>query len=293
MQDSIAEAEACASLALIAPRYKGFIIDQWGVLHDGGAPYPSAVACLQALRAAGKRVVLLSNSGKRAAFNQARLQAMGFTADLYDAVVTSGEACWQMLKDRQDPLIRKLGRRCVLWSRDQDERHVEGLDLELVPDASSADFLYLAGVADFATLEPFLPDLTTGAARGLPMICANPDVIAIYPGDQRGMAPGGVARHYESLGGEVFYIGKPHRPVYERCLAELPGLAAHEVLAIGDSLEHDVAGANGMGLDALLITTGVHRDAFAAGHDGALGELAARFGAMPRWLAPSFAWQAG
>ncbi len=214
----------CSGLADLASRYRGFIVDQWGVLHDGATPYPEALEGLAELRAAGKRVVVLSNSGKRAAINEQRLAGLGIAADLYDALVTSGEATWQALARRSDPVFAGLGRRCVLWSRTGDRSLVDDQGLEVVADLEQADFLLLGGVEDDARLEQFTAALEQAAARDLPMICANPDVIAVQPGGGFGIAPGAVARHYEDLGGRVVYIGKPHRPVYELCLETLAPL---------------------------------------------------------------------
>jgi HAD superfamily hydrolase (TIGR01459 family) len=293
----MSETTFCTCLADIASRYHGFIIDQWGVLHDGGAPYPGAIACLTELKCAGKRIVLLTNSGKRAADNRLRIAEMGFEGALFDDIVTSGEASWQFLQDRADPLFAGLGNRCFLWSRGGDEGHIDGLELELAPDPEDADFLYLAGIEDYAELEPFIPALEAGAARDLPMICANPDIVAIYPNGGRGMAPGGVARHYEGLGGKVIYVGKPHRPVYDLCLKKLDGIARDEILGIGDSLAHDIAGGNNVGIDTALLLEGVHRDAFTPGHGPsangiAMDHLAAEYRARPRWALPSFRWRA-
>jgi HAD superfamily hydrolase (TIGR01459 family) len=279
----------------IADRYDGFIIDQWGVLHDGGDPYPGAIDCLSSLRAREKRVVLLSNSGKRAAFNKQRLMEMGYHEGLYDDVVTSGEACWQALHDREGPDFAGLGKRCYFWARGEDLSHVEGLDLDVVENAEEADFLYLAGVPDYAEIDGYLPVLEIGAKNGAPLICANPDIIAIYPNGGRGMAPGGVAKRYEEMGGKAIYVGKPHRPVYERCLKLLDGIPRDGILGIGDSLQHDIAGGNGVGIDTTLLTHGVHRDAFADSEDEpakqqALDRLEETYRTRPRWVLPSFIW---
>lgn len=283
------------SLANVAARYQGFIIDQWGVLHDGGEPYPDAIDCLTSLRAEGKKIVLLSNSGKRAAHNELRLNEMGFGSHLFDAIVTSGEASWQALHDRTDPDIAGFGHRCYLWSRGDDEAHVEGLDIEVVANPDDADFLYLAGVKDYAELEPFVEVLEKGAKRGLPLICANPDIVAIYPNGGRGMAPGGVARYYQGLEGKVIYVGKPYRPVYELCLKKLGDLPKDALLGIGDLLEHDIAGGNSIGIDTMLLVHGVHRDAFSGAEretdkQAALDGLAVKYGARPRWVLPRFVW---
>jgi len=282
-------------LEKIAERYQGFIIDQWGVLHDGGDPYPGAIDCLTSLRAEGKRIVLLSNSGKRAAFNKQRLHEMGYHDGLFDEVVTSGEACWQALHDRNAPDFADLGKRCYFWARGGDLSHVEGLDLDVVEQAEDADFLYLAGVPDYAEIDPYLPVLEIGLKRDAPLICANPDIIAIYPNGGRGMAPGGVAKRYEEMGGKVIYIGKPHRPVYELCLRLLDGVAKDNILGIGDSLQHDIAGGNGVGIDTTLLTHGVHQDAFAGANDEVAGQkaldrLEETYKTRPRWVLPSFLW---
>jgi HAD superfamily hydrolase (TIGR01459 family) len=252
------EPNFCSGLADLVSRYRGFIVDQWGVLHDGARPYADALHCLAQLREAGKRIVLLSNSGKRTSVNGARLAEIGIDAALYDALVTSGEATWQALAERADPFFQALGRRCFLWSRTGDRSTVEGLSLEVVERVDDAEFLLLAGVEDAARLEDFGAQLEAAAARGLPMVCANPDIVAVLPGGGFGMAPGALAHHYEQLGGRVRYVGKPHRPIYQACLEALGDVPRAEVLTIGDSIAHDVAGGAAMELDTALIMSGIH-----------------------------------
>jgi HAD superfamily hydrolase (TIGR01459 family) len=285
----------CSGLADLAARYSSFIVDQWGVLHDGGSPYPDAIDGLERLRAAGKRVVLLSNSGKRAAVNVARLGEMGIGDALFDGVVTSGEATWRALAERTDPFFAGLGRRCILWARYGDRSVVEGLPLDLVDDIEEAELILLAGTDDHLTLEHFAEALERAARRDLPMVCANPDVVAVHPGGGLGMAPGAVARRYQELGGRVGYVGKPHRPVYELCLDRLGYPPVEEIVAVGDSLAHDVAGAAGMGIDAALVVAGIQADELdlqmdRAGLQSALARLRAEHRVLPRWLLPRFRW---
>jgi HAD superfamily hydrolase (TIGR01459 family) len=287
----------CSGLADIASRYRGLIVDQWGVLHDGERPYADALEGLVRLREAGKQVVLLSNSGKRTAINRKRLAEIGIDSSLYDHIVTSGEATWQALAERKDPFYAGLGRRCILWSRYGDRSVVEGLPLEVVDRIEDADFLLLGGVEDDARLEDFNPALEAAAGRGLPMVCANPDIIAVLPDGGFGMAPGAVAHHYEQLGGRVGYVGKPHRPIYEVCLDALGNPPHGEVLAIGDSMAHDVAGGAAMELDTALVMSGIHSRIFdvargASANRAALEELAREYGVLPRWVLPRFRWRA-
>lgn len=283
-------------LAEIASRYRGFIVDQWGVLHDGQKPYPGALDCLARLRESGARVVLLTNSGKREAENRARLLAMGFAAELFDAVVTSGEAAWRALFDRQDPFFADLGERCLLLVQAGDREVTRGLPLTLVHDAEDADFILLAGVDLGARPSDFEPMLRRALARDLPLVCANPDVVVVAP-DGLHLAPGALARWYAEEGGRVAYLGKPHAPIYRLCLEALAPLRVEEILAVGDSIEHDVAGGNAMCLDTALIMGGIHAAAFDSAADFStnrrpLDHLIHAHGARPRWVLPRFRWQA-
>jgi HAD superfamily hydrolase (TIGR01459 family) len=285
----------CFGLADLASRYRGFIVDQWGVIHDGARPYAEALDCLVRLREAGKRVVLLSNSGKRTTVNAARLSELGIDDSLYDAIVTSGEATWQALSERTDPFFAALGRRCFLWSRGGDRSVVEGLPIEVADAVDNADFVLLGGVEDDARLEEFSPALEAAAARRLPLVCANPDIVAVLPNGGFGMAPGAIAHHYEQLGGQVAYVGKPHRPIYQVCLQTLGNPPHDEVLAVGDSVAHDVAGGAAMELDTALVMAGIHSRIFdpdrgASANRAAMEQLAKEYGVLPRWVLPRFRW---
>jgi HAD superfamily hydrolase (TIGR01459 family) len=286
----------CSGLADLASRYQGFIVDQWGVLHDGAEPYADALDCLGQLRAAGKGVVLLSNTGRRVDFNRAQLADIGIRSELYDAVVTSGEATWRALAERRAPGFEGLGRRCFLWSRGGDRALVEGQALEVVDDVAAADFLLLAGTEDDARLEEFTELLEQAAARDLPLVCANPDVVVVRPGGGFGMAPGAVAAHYAGLGGRVAYVGKPHRPVYELCLEALGPVPQEAILTIGDSVAHDIAGGAAIGLATALVMGGIHASLFdlergPSANRAALERLEADYGAAPDWVLPRFRWR--
>jgi ribonucleotide monophosphatase NagD (HAD superfamily) len=129
------------------------------------------------------------------------------------------------------------------------------------------------------------------------MVCANPDIVAVLPDGGFGMAPGAVAHHYERLGGRVRYVGKPHRPIYQACFEALGNVPGSEVLTIGDSIAHDVAGGAAMQLDTALIMSGIHGRMFdvargASANRAALEQLARGYGVLPRWVLPRFAWRA-
>jgi HAD superfamily hydrolase (TIGR01459 family) len=214
------------------------------------------------MRAAGKKICLLTNSGRRARMNRDRLAEMGFPPESYDGLVTSGEAAWLGLRDRRDPRLHDLGRRAVLITRDNDLEVVEDLGLTLTSDPAQADFVYLSGVdSPPRTLDDYEPVLADARAVDLPMICSNPDRIAVSA-DGLLIAPGTIAARYEELGGRVYYFGKPNRPIYEACLDILSGVSPERILCVGDSLEHDIAGAQGMDLHACFVMQGIHADHF-------------------------------
>ena len=289
-----AQAVSVASLAPLAAVFDGFILDQWGVLHDGTQPYAGAAECLERLRAAGKRIVVLSNSGKRETDNLQLMQHMGFDIHLIDRFVSAGEDARNALQFRVEPFHRGLGRRCYAFTRGGDRSLLEGIGLHFVETVQDADFLAVIGNdSPQRGVDDYEIELRAGISRALPMVCANPDIARFSP---EGLieAAGVLARRYEALGGAVFYHGKPYPPIYSSCLAAL-GCAADKVLAIGDSVEHDVLGAARVGLRSALIPGGVHGPELKV----AWGELPLRENwlafassapAMPDYLLGAFNW---
>jgi HAD superfamily hydrolase (TIGR01459 family) len=277
------------SFASLAARYRGFIVDLWGVVHDGTAPYPGAVECLRRLRTAGKRVVLLSNAPRRAAVAAAGMAAMGIDADLYAGIVTSGEVTHALLRDRNVPDFAGLGHRLYHIGPERDRNVFAGLDYAEVKRPDAADFVLNTGPDDTRTpteVAPWFEELAACRAAGLPMVCANPD-LEVVRGGQRVICAGALAMHYAELGGRVLWIGKPDPAVY-RPVFTLLDLPAEEVLAVGDALRTDIAGAAAAGVDACWILGGIH-GAELAGTDAA--EAAARAaGLAPCATMPAFRW---
>lgn len=281
-------------MAALAPMYDGFILDQWGVLHDGTRPYPGAADCLKRLREAGKRIVVLSNSGRREADNLQLMAAMGFDVGLIDRLISGGEQARRALQTRSDPFHRALGQRCYAFTRGGDLTLLEGMGTVFVDRVEDADFFAVLGTdAPRRLVGDYQPELCAGIARGLPMVCANPDLIRLLPGGTT-EAQGALARRYEEMGGKVFYHGKPYPAIYSACLEGLQ-CRKENVVAIGDSVEHDILGADRFGIKSALIPGGVHAAALRI----RWGELpttkmwrafAASAAARPDYLLAAFNW---
>jgi HAD superfamily hydrolase (TIGR01459 family) len=258
-----------AGISALVNDYDGFILDQWGVLHDGTRPYAGAAECLQRLRGTRKRIVVLSNSGKRASDNLRLMAGMGFDTALIDRVISAGEHARGALQARADRFHAALGRRCYAFTRGGDRSLLDGIGLELVDRIEDADFLAVLGSdAPRRLVGDYEAELRAGIARRLPMVCANPDLFRLTP-DGITEAQGVLARRYEVLGGEIFYHGKPYPAIYRSCLAAL-GFPPERVIAIGDSIEHDILGAARLCIRSALIPGGVHAP-----------ELGIAWGALP------------
>jgi HAD superfamily hydrolase (TIGR01459 family) len=278
----------------IAADYDGFVLDLWGVIHDGVRPYPGVAECLQALLDAGKRVALLSNAPRRADDIVRRITAIGVPQGLYHEVMSSGEEAWRHLKTRDDPFYAGLGTKCLHICSDRDLEIRVGLDLDYVESAAEADFILNTGPAGWGdTIEDYAPLLAASRERGLSMVCANPDLMVNH-GEQLALCAGALAVHYEAIGGRVRWHGKPYPSVYGSCF-DLLGIAERgRILAVGDSLRTDIAGANCAGIDSLLIAGGGIHAAEFAGADGIdLGRIAGAAeaaGVRPTMAASRFNW---
>ncbi len=278
----------------IAADYDGFVLDLWGVVHDGVKPYPGVLDCLRALLDAGKRVALLSNAPRRAYDVVNRITAIGVPEGLYHAVMSSGEEAWQYLKDRSDPFYAGLGRKCLHICSDRDLEIRHGLDLDYVDSAEAAEFILNTGPAGWDdTIEDYAPILSAARERGLKMVCANPDLMVNH-GAKLALCAGALAVHYEEIGGAVRWHGKPYPSVYASCFRRLGIDDRQRILAIGDSLRTDIAGANGAGVDSLLIAgQGIHVGEFAphGTPDSARVEAAAAAaGVKPTMVGARFNW---
>jgi HAD superfamily hydrolase (TIGR01459 family) len=258
----------------LASCYDAFILDIWGVLHDGVTPYPGAVHCLTSLRQAGKSIVLLSNAPRRAQAAAAAMWQIGIPDGLYDEIVTSGEATHGMLRDRSDPFFAALGRRVFHLGPERDRNLLDGLELSLVAAPGQADFILNTGpddIRDPTDTVPYEPDLAAAASRVLPMVCANPD-LEVIRGGKRVICAGALALRYQELGGgEIAWVGKPdpliYRPILDR-------FGASRILAVGDSLRTDIAGAAAIGVDACWVLGGIHAHSSDPGADAAASGLA-------------------
>ncbi len=275
--------------APLAAAYDGFILDLWGVIHDGVAPYPGAAECLAALRAAGKRVVLLSNAPRRAGAVEEQLRAMGIAASEYDGVMTSGEATYLMLRDRPDPWYQALGRTVFHLGPERDRNVLHGLDLRICDTPDGAGFMLNTGPDDhLSPTDPAAYDdvLQDCAARGLPMICANPD-LEVIRGGVRVVCAGTLAVRYLAMGGTVRSLGKPDPAIYAPVLAMLE-VPRSRVLAVGDALRTDIAGAAAVGVDACWVLGGLH--GAHGGGDAAITAEATAAGLFPVAAIPHFVW---
>ena len=261
----------------LAPLYDIFFVDQFGVLHDGTRPYPGAAEALRRLHGEGRGVVVLSNSGKRSAANEARLATLGFDRATWTLLLSSGEVAWRLLEARP---ASERPKRCLVLSRDGDTSPIEGLGIATTADAEAADLVLIAGSeAPQRTLEDYRALLEPAAAKRVPALCVNPDVTMLVSGGTA-FGAGRIARLYEELGGGVTWIGKPHPEIYRAAFALVgPGRA----LGIGDSVEHDVVGAKRVGAAAALVLGGIH-----AGEDPE--PLYARYGARADHVLERFAW---
>ncbi len=243
----------------LADRFDGFILDLWGVIHDGVAAFPSAVDCLHRLRAARKPTLLLSNVPRPNRDVQALMRRMGIADDLYTDILTSGEAVRRALQSPPDLWWAELGERVFHLGPERDRGVLDGLPFISVRDPAVANFVVNTGPDDHrnpSDMAEFEPILAECARHHLPMICANPDLVVIR-GGVRVLCAGALAERYREMGGDVRSLGKPDAAIYQPVLEQL-GLPPERILAVGDALHTDIAGAQGVGISTCWVLSGIH-----------------------------------
>ncbi|GLT33388.1 hypothetical protein SLA2020_079840 [Shorea laevis] len=123
-------------------RFKAWFLDQFGVLHDGKQPYPGAISTLEKLATNGAKMVIISNSSRRASTTMNKMKNLGFDPSLFEGAITSGELTHQYLQRRDDPWFAALGRSCIhiTWS-DRGAISLEALSLKVVENVEEAEFV--------------------------------------------------------------------------------------------------------------------------------------------------------
>ncbi len=278
-------------LSDLIDHYDVLLSDVWGVIHNGRESFPAACAALARWRAERGPVILISNSPRPSADVVAQLDALGVPREAWSAFVTSGDATRLLLAERAPGPAWRLG-------PDRDAPLYEGLGLSF-ESLEKAAFIACTGPIDDETEGPgdYQDRFEGAAARGLEMVCANPDIV-VQRGDKLIYCGGALAQLYETLGGKVVMAGKPHAPIYELCVAEAERLSGGPVersrmLCIGDGVATDVKGANAQGLDVLFIAAGIHggETITPEGLDAAAVEsLLRQEGAQARWAMADLAW---
>ncbi len=272
-----------SGLSEIASGYDALICDVWGVVHDGKQAHPAAAEALKQFRAHHGPVVLLTNAPRLTHEVAAQCAQYGVPEGCYDAIVSSGAAA-------RGELERRGADGLPLYYRgpDKDLPLLAGLKLNFTGIAE-AELVFCTGLEDDLTETPadYADRLAQMRAKGLTMICANPDLV-VHRGAQLCFCAGALARDFEKLGGTAIYYGKPHLPIYDAALKAAG--SPKKPLAVGDGLFTDIAGANRAGLDVLFIADGVHGEEvepFTADH---LARLFAKSGVSALAAARKLSW---
>ncbi len=276
-----------SSIATLTQGREAWLADVWGVIHNGVEPFAAACDACARFRLSGGLVVLLSNAPRPAASVAAQLDRIGVPRFAWDAIVSSGDAARALVAAYRGRPVFHLG-------PERDLPIYDGLEVTLAPVKEAAAVI-CTGLFDdeIETPDDYAPMLSDFAARALPMVCANPDLV-VERGSKLVYCAGALAQAYERAGGSVTYAGKPHLPIYEMTLATIAKLKGRDVekskiLAIGDGFKTDIAGAAAAGIDSVFIASGV--DTIGGRLDeAALSQLFAGMAAPPIAAMAHLAW---
>lgn len=240
-------------------RYDVIFCDVWGVLHDGFRAYESAGAALTRFRRGGGTVILVSNAPVPRHRVLSMLDSRGVARSAFDHIVSSGELALTHLEEKAYQRAYYIG------PRDRDAAFFER-STATPADMADAEALVCTGLNDDRTenAATYVPVLEAALARKLPFVCANPDLV-VDVGGRLYLCAGALADVYERMGGDVYWAGKPYPAAYESARAAAQDIRGADVphgriLAVGDALRTDLAGAAAAGIDAIFITGGIHRD---------------------------------
>ena len=265
------------SISDIISLYDVFILDQWGVMHDGYKGYDLAINSVEKLIRENKKLIIVSNSSKRKTSSIGRLKSLGFDKNHFIEVMTSGEMIWQEISTAIDNYGNNLKNCFHIYDSSKEDglEFRNGLEkFNFVSKINDANFILAC--TPFENTEPidYIPTLKDALDMNLVMFCANPDFVTIEKNNNKNIyCMGTIADLYDHMGGKVVILGKPSKEIYEESCKKIDELDKSKIVAIGDSLDHDILGANNFNIDSVLISTGIHKDLFDNGPEIALNEI--------------------
>lgn len=253
------------SLSDIVNKYDTFIIDLWGVIHDGKKTYEHATDCINKLHKLNKKIILISNSSKSNLITINKLKKLGLNIQMFTKIITSGEVVFEELRSPTFEWSKNLGNKYYHLSNLLEKNKYKSFkefDKKLVDNISSADFIIASSANPEISVLEYVPFLKKACERQLPFICLNPDYESVERNkyNQKSICMGSVGKLYEDFGGKVHILGKPSKYIYEKATESIDNFKKSRTLAIGDSISHDIAGAFNFGVKNVLITSGIHSD---------------------------------
>lgn len=280
------------NISSIIGQYDAFIVDLWGVIHDGIKAYPGVIDCLKQMKRANKEIIFLSNAPRRAEKAIEGLLRVGVDASLYDHIVTSGDITHQYIESDK----HGYGNKYYMIGPERDAGLLDGTKYERVLFTKDADFVVVTGFDnDESVIKDVYPDLKNSLKYKLPMICANPDLVVVRQTGVRALCAGVIAQEYKKMGGHAWQFGKPYKEVYFKALSLLDRNDLSRIAAIGDNLETDILGANKREIDSYLVAGGILGEKLKIKHgqlpdQKKLESLCKKQGIFPYAVLPEFIW---
>ena len=245
------------SLDEIIESYNVFLFDQWGVLHNGKKLFNNAEKVIEKLLNLKKKVLIVSNSGKRSFDNIDRLELLGANNILKSEIITSGDVCYHYLVNEKGSL-KKIGKK--YYPIGIDYPLLKNTQFTKVKELKDANFILLTTTAGMKNFDKAYKDIQTSINLDIPLVCSNPDILGIT-GNNIHSSTGDLAFYYKKKGGVVYLFGKPEIEIYDYVYLKCNS-KKNQMIMIGDSLFNDIAGANKFGIDSLFIKNGIHRKSF-------------------------------
>ena len=253
------------SISSVVNKFDTYIIDQWGVMHDGKKSFDHAVNCVHELNKLCKNLILISNSSKKKSFTINKLQGLGFDNKNFLEIVTSGQIIFDEINNPTLEWSKQLGQNFFhLTNINADTNLAKDLSKNVVNSIEDADFILGSTVNSKMSTLDYVPILKKAIKLNLPFVCANPDYESVEKNEnfKKTICMGTIGRLYESFGGQLFFLGKPAEFIYKKATESIDKFDKDKTLAIGDSFFHDILGAYNFGIKSVLITTGIHKELF-------------------------------